>query len=185
MSTRYAIATDWTTRLCVVLALCLAVLVLMSIHKGLLVQRSAATVVDDFHTANQYFADRADLSAPATARSELERLSKVLEELNAVGGEDVRLLSDLLPDASALLAAGQTDALLAEQLREVAATLHTSAQSIHQIAATADTTVSEVAVKLDETLTLVKQLNAELSRTTAKLAPIPAQNQFIPAPGGN
>ena len=32
---------------------------------------------------------------------------------------------------------------------------------------------------------LVDQLNTELQRTTTKLAPIPAQGNLIPAPGGN
>ena len=184
-STRFAIATEWAGKVAAVLAIVLFVLVLMAIYKGLLVQHTAKTVVTDFRTTNQYFDERADFTAPATARKQLEDLRAVLNDLNAAGARDVQQLNDLLPDARALLVAGQTDSQIAEQLNTVTGSLRTAAGSIHQIAATADTTVGQVATKLDEALRLVRQLNAELTRTTVKLAPIPAQDGFIPAPGEN
>lgn len=184
-STRYAIATEWAGKVAAVLAIMLFVLVLMAIHKGLLVQHSAQTVVSDLRTTNQYFDERADFTAPATARQQLEQLRGVLDDLNAAGARDVQQLNDLLPDARALLVAGQGDSEIAEQLRGITGSLQEAAGSIHQIAATADTTVGQVATKLDEALRLVRLLNAELTRTTVKLAPIPAQDGFIPAPGEN
>lgn len=184
-STRFSIATEWAGKAAAVLAIVLFVLVLMAIHKGLLVQHTAARVVTDFRTTNQYFDERADLTAPATARKQLEDLRSVLNDLNAAGARDVAQLNDLLPDAQALLVAGQADSQIAQQLNTVTGSLQTAAGSIHRIAATADTTVGQVATKLDEALRLVRQLNAELTRTTVKLAPIPAQDGVIPAPGEN
>ncbi|MCA4997884.1 hypothetical protein HWD35_24505 [Tsukamurella tyrosinosolvens] len=156
---------------------------MMAIHKGLLVQHSAKTVVTNFRTTNQYFDTRADLTAPATARKQLEHLRVILADLNAAGARDVEQLSALLPDASALLAAGRGDSDIARKLQAVAASLQTAAKSINQIAESSDTTVQQVGIKLAQALALTRQLNAELYRTTVKLAPIPAQDGIIPAPG--
>ncbi|AZG46816.1 hypothetical protein [Gordonia insulae] len=184
-SSRFAIVTEWAGKFAAVLAVVLFILVLLAIHKGLLVQHTAKTVVTDFRTTNQYFADRADLTAPATARKQLEQLRAVLDDLNSAGARDVDQLNALLPDARALLVAGQNDSQIAEQLRGVTGSLQSAATSIHKIAATADNTVAQVAVKLDQALRLARQLNAELNRTTVKLAPIPAQDGLIPPPGEN
>ena len=181
----FATATEWFGRLAAVMATVLFVLVMVAIHKGLLVQDSARTIVNNFRDTNQMFADRADLSAPATARKQLDELKAILTGLNAATAADVDHLEALLPNAAALLAAGQGDSNIASQLETVATTLSGSASSLHQISAEADTTVSDVNAGLSQALDLVGQLNAELSRTTDKLAPLPAQNALIPAPGGN
>lgn len=182
-STRCALVTEWVGKLGAVAAIVLFVLVMMAIHKGLLVQHSAKTVVTNFRTTNQYFDTRADLTAPATARKQLEHLRVILADLNAAGARDVEQLSALLPDASALLAAGRGDSDIARKLQAVAASLQTAAKSINQIAESSDTTVQQVGIKLAQALALTRQLNAELYRTTVKLAPIPAQDGIIPAPG--
>ncbi|MFE7420114.1 hypothetical protein [Rhodococcus sp. NPDC057529] len=181
----FTVATEWMGRLAAVLALILFALVLMAIHKGKLVQDSARTIVDNFRTTNEYFAQRADLTAPATARRQLDELAGVLADLNTATATDVDHLAALLPDARALLAAGQGDTAIAGQLEGVATTLQGSAASLHQISADANTTVSAVNNELATAIDLVNQLNGELTRTTNKLALIPAQDAIIPAPGGN
>lgn len=181
---RFSTATEWIGRLAAVMGLVLVVLVLISIQKGLKVQHSAHTVVQNFHTANDYFAQRADLNAPATARKELDQLNTVLAQLNTSTAADTKQLGDLLPDMKALLAAGQGDTSIANQLQGVAGSLAGAAGSLHQIAGEANTTVTDVDSQLSTAIDLVNQLNAELSRTTGKLAPIPAQGAVIPAPGG-
>ncbi|MFC0450361.1 hypothetical protein [Rhodococcus jostii] len=184
-SNGFTVATEWMGRLAAVLALVLFALVLMAIHKGQLVQDSARTIVDNFRTTNGYFADRADLTAPATARKQLDELAGVLADLNTATATDVDHLAALLPDARALLAAGQGDTAIAGQLEGVATTLQGSAASLHQISGDANTTVSAVDNELTTAIDLVNQLNRELTRTTNKLALIPAQDAIIPAPGGN
>ncbi|TQC49776.1 hypothetical protein EEB14_07415 [Rhodococcus sp. WS4] len=184
-STGFAVATEWMGRLAAVLAVVLFGLVLAAIHKGELVQDSARTIVDNFRLTNEYFAQRADLTAPATAHRQLDELAGVLAQLNTATAADVEHLAALLPDARALLAAGQGDTQIAGQLETVATTLQGSAASLHQISADANTTVSDVNNELSTAIDLVNALNAELTRTTNKLALIPEQGAFIPAPGGN
>jgi hypothetical protein len=184
-SSRVAIATEWLGRLAAVLAVVLFALVLTAVHKGLLVQSSSRTIVDNFHTTNDLFADRADLGAPATARRQLDELAGVLTQLDTSAAETVNRLQGLQPDAQALLAAGQSDTQIANELQTVAATLQGSAASLHDIAANADGTVSAINDQLSRAIELVTSLNNELRRTTNKLAPIPAQDALIPAPGGN
>ncbi|MGW5518139.1 hypothetical protein [Nocardia africana] len=183
--TGFAVATEWLGRLAAVVAAILLVLVMLSIHKGLLVQHSARTIVDNFRKTNEMFTQRADLTAPATARKELEELKGILTQLNIATATDVDHLGALLPDATALLAAGRGDTHIAGQLQTVATTLQGSAASLHHISADANTTVSEVSGALTQALDLVGQLNTELTRTTDKLAPLPAQDALIPAPGGH
>lgn len=183
-TTGFSVATEWFGRLAAVIAAVLFVLVLMAIHKGMLVQDSARTIVNNFRDTNQMFTDRADLTAPATARKQLDELKGILTDLNSATAADVDHLAALLPNASALLAAGEGDTAIAGQLETVANTLSGSAASLHQISSEADTTVSDVNAQLSQALDLVNQLNAELSRTTDKLAPLPAQDALIPAPGG-
>lgn len=184
-STGFAQVTEWMGRLAAALALVLFGLVLITIHKGHLVQDSARTIVDNFRLTNDYFAQRADMTAPATARRQLDELAEVLAKLNTATATDVEHLAALLPNARTLLAAGQGDTAIAGQLRTVAHALQGSAASLHQISAAADSTVSDVDHELTTAIELVHQLNSELTRTTNKLALIPAQDAFIPAPGGN
>ncbi|MBY8862000.1 hypothetical protein K7711_36375 [Nocardia sp. CA2R105] len=181
---RFSVATEWMGRLAAVMALALVVLVLISVHKGLKVQHSARTVVDNFRTTNQFFSQRADLSAPATARKELDQLNAVLTQLNATTAADTNQLGNLLPDTRALLAAGQGDTKIANQLNGVAGTLAGAAGSLHQIAGDANTTVTSVDSQLGQAIDLANQLNAQLTRATGKLGPLPAQDGVIPAPGG-
>lgn len=184
-SNGFTVATEWMGRLAAVLAIILFGLVLMAINKGQQVQDSARTIVDNFRITNDYFAQRADMTAPATARRQLDELAGVLANLNTATATDVDHLAALLPDARALLAAGQGDSTIAVQLEGVATTLQGSAASLHQISADANTTVSDVNNELTTAIDLVNQLNSELTRTTNKLALIPAQDAIIPAPGGN
>ncbi|AII11439.1 MULTISPECIES: hypothetical protein [Rhodococcus] len=183
--TGFSVATEWLGRLAAVVAVVLFALVVASIHKGLQVQHSARTVVDNFRLTNDFFAQRADLTAPATARRQLDELAGVLTQLNAATATDVDHLDALLPNARTLLAAGQGDTQIANQLEGVATTLQGSAASLHQISASANTTVSGVDNELTQAIDLVNQLNAELTRTTNKLALVPATDTFIPAPEGN
>ncbi|WP_037202914.1 hypothetical protein, partial [Rhodococcus opacus] len=140
-STGFAVVTEWMGRLAAAVALVLFALVLGAIHKGQLVQDSARTIVGNFRLTNDYFAQRADLTAPATARKQLDELAGVLTQLNTATATDVDHLSALLPDARALLTAGQGDTAIAGQLETVANTLQGSAASLHQISADANTTV--------------------------------------------
>ncbi len=172
-STGFTVVTEWMGRLAAALALVLFGLVLITIHKGQLVQDSARTIVDNFRLTNDYFAQRADMTAPATARRQLDELAVVLTKLNAATATDVEHLAALLPDAQALLAAGQGDTAIAGQLRTVVEALQGSAASLHQISADADATVSDVDNELTTAIDLVHQLNNELTRTTNKLALIP------------
>lgn len=182
-SSGFAIATEWLGRLAAVMAIVLFALVLICIHKGKAVQDSARTVVDNFTVTNDMFAERADLTAPATARRQLDELAQVLTQLNQVTAADVDHLASLLPDAQTLLAAGQGDVSVAGELQSVATTLRDSASSLAQISTSADQTVAAVDNELVTATDLVAQLNAQLTRTTNKLALIPAQDAFIPAPG--
>ncbi|ELB89143.1 transmembrane protein [Rhodococcus wratislaviensis IFP 2016] len=184
-ATGFSVATEWLGRLAAVIAVVLFALVVASIHKGLQVQHSARTVVDNFRLTNDFFAQRADLTAPATARKQLDELTGVLTQLNIATATDVDHLDALLPNARTLLAAGQGDTQIAGQLEGVATTLQGAAASLHQISAGANMTVSGVDNELTQAIDLVNQLNGELTRTTNKLALVPATDAFIPAPGGN
>ncbi|ASR05584.1 hypothetical protein [Gordonia rubripertincta] len=182
------VATEWVGRVAAVMAVVLFALVMIAIHKGLEVQDSARTVVTNFHTANEYFDERADLTAPATARKQLEELQGVLAALNKQTAIDVEHLGRLLPDMRDLLAAGRGDTRIAKELQGIATTLQRSAASLQTVAGNADQTVSSVDGQLDQAVSLVRQLNNELARTTRKLAPIPPQDGLIPPPppaGGN
>lgn len=178
----FAIATEWLGRLAAVMAIVLFGLVLICIHKGKLVQESARTVVDNFVVTNDMFAERADLTAPATARRQLDELAVVLTRLNEVTAADVDHLGSLLPDAQVLLAAGQGDVEVAGQLEGVATTLRDAAGSLNRISTSADQTVTAVDNELIKATDLVNALNFQLTRTTNKVALIPAQDAFIPAP---
>ncbi len=177
--------TEWVGRVAAVLAIALFVLVLICIHKGKLVRDSARTVVDNFTITNSMFDERADLTAPATARAQLDELAVILADLNVATTADVDRLAALLPDAGTLLAAGQGDTAIAVDLEGVASTLQVSAASLARISNGADQTVSAVDGQLVTAIDLVEQLNAQLARTTNKLAILPAQDSFIPAPGEN
>ena len=181
---RFTAATEWVGRITAVVALALLVLVIMAIHKGQVVQQSSRTIVENFTNTNGMFDERADLTAPSTARKQLEELTGILADLNAAAAVDVEHLGSLLPNASVLVDAGRDDAEIAGQLEGVALVLQDSAASLNQISTDADITVSQVDGALDRALTLVAELNAELARTTDKLAPIPATGPFIPAPEG-
>ncbi|MFI6362120.1 hypothetical protein ACIBG0_05155 [Nocardia sp. NPDC050630] len=162
----------------------LLVLVLITVHKGLGVQHSTRAIVNNFRQANQYFDERADLGSPARARNELAELRTVLAELNSATAADVDQLAVLLPDMRTLVAAGRDDVNIANQLQGIASSLQGAAGSLHGISDEANASVVSVNNRLLAALDLVDQLNAELQRTTDKLAPIPAQGNLIPAPAG-
>ena len=183
-SSGFAVATEWLGRGAAVLAVVLFAMVMMTIHKGLQVQDSARTTVDNFRITNEFFSQRTDMTAPATARAQLDELAGILAQLNTAAAADVDHLAALLPDAQALVAAGQGDTQIAQQLETVATTLQGSAASLHEISSNANTTVSSVDGELSQAIDLVNQLNTELTRTNNKLALVPAQDAFIPAPTG-
>jgi hypothetical protein len=182
--TRYSIATEWLGRLAAVMSAVLLVLVLNAISEGLAVRQSTRAIVDNFGQANQYFDERADLAAPARVRSELADLRTVLAELNSATAVDVDLLAAMLPDMHTLVAAGHNDVTIAHQLHGISSSLQGAAGSLHAISADADVAVVKVNDRLLAALQLADQLNAELERTTVKLAPLPAQGNLIPAPTG-
>nr|WP_271208853.1 hypothetical protein [Rhodococcus wratislaviensis] len=159
-------------------------LVLIAIHEGLAVRQSTRAIVDNFTHANQYFDERADLTAPARVRKELEDLRGVLAELNTATAADVDQLATMLPDMQALVAAGGNDVNIAHQLHGVSSSLQGAAGSLHAISADADAAVVKVNDRLLAAQQLADQLNAELGRTTVKLAPLPAQGNVIPSPSG-
>ena len=173
-SSVWAIGTEWLGRLAAVIAILLFVLVVGAINKGLMVQQSAKDIVENFHVTNDFFADRTDLTAPATARKQLVELQKVLAGLNAATEQDVSALSATLPDVRRLLAAGNGDVQIANNLNEIASVLRASAGSLHRTAASANETVSDVDALLAEAIRLVDELNAQLTTTDRKLAPLPA-----------
>lgn len=173
-STGWAVATEWLGRLAGAVAVALFVMVLGTIHKGLLVQDSAEEIVGNFRTTNDFFADRADLTAPRKARQQLQELQVVLTSLNEATATDVRLLAATLPNVARLLAAGKGDVRIAHQLNSIAATLKGSAGELHNIAGEANTTVSSVDRLMAQVLRQVRLLNKELARTARKLTPIPA-----------
>lgn len=183
-STRFGIATEWVGRCAALVSVILFVLVMMAIHKGLTVQGSSRTVVENFRTTNDFFADRADLTAPAKARQQLDELTGILAALNSSGATAVNSLGALLPDAATLVTAGQGDSRIAAQLETVAATLQNSAASLNRISTEANTTVTDVDSALSDALVLVDALNSELARTTDKLALVPETAPYIPAPEG-
>ncbi|MCQ4118314.1 hypothetical protein [Rhodococcus tibetensis] len=162
----------------------LLVLVLIAIQEGLAVRQSTRAIVDNFRQANQYFDERADLAAPARVRKELSDLKIVLAELNAATAADVDQLAAMLPDMRTLVTAGHNDVDIAHQLHGVSSSLQGAAGSLHAISADADAAVVKVNDRLLAALQLADQLNAELERTTVKLAPLPAQGNVIPAPTG-
>jgi methyl-accepting chemotaxis protein len=181
-SSGFAVATEWLGRLAAVLAVALFAMVMATIHKGLQVQDSARTTVDNFRLTNDFFAHRTDLTAPATARTQLDELAGILAQLNLTAAADVDHLAALLPDAQALVAAGQGDTQIAQQLQTVATSLQGSAASLHEVSSNADTTVTTVDSELTHAIELVNQLNDELTRTTNKLALVPETGAIIPAP---
>lgn len=184
--TRFAVATEWLGRLAAVMSAVLLVLVLITVHKGLAVQHSTRSIVNNFRQANQYFDQRADLGAPARVRGELADLRTVLAELNTATAADVDQLATMLPQMRVLVAAGQNDVAVAHQLQGISSSLRGAAGSLHGISDEANTSVANVNNRLRTALDLVDQLNGQLQRTTNKLAPIPAQGNVIPAPrGGN
>lgn len=169
-----AITTEWLGRLAAIIAIVLFVFVMMAIHKGKVVQTSAKEIVQDFHSANNYFASRADFDAATRAKEELQRLAGVLNQLNDATANDVTDLAATLPDVNRLLAAGKGDVNIAGQLQTVAKTLQGSAGSLHQIANGAEASVSSVNDLVASAIDLVNQLNAQLAITERKLAPLPA-----------
>lgn len=173
-SSGVAIATDWAGRLAAVVSIVLFVLVMMAVQKGLAVQQSARQVVQDFHTANDFFAERADFEAAAKAKEQLQRLSGVLGRLNGAAATDVDALAATLPDVADLVAAGRGDVAVAEQLRGVATTLQGSAGSLNQIATDARTSVSQVNSDVAKAIDLVSELNAQLAVTERKLSLLPS-----------
>lgn len=173
-STGCAVATEWLGRLAAAVAVALFVLVLGAINKGLLVQDSAKEIVRNFHVTNDFFATRADLTAPATARKQLQDLQALLTRLNDATATDVRLLAATLPDVARLLAAGEGDVRIAHQLDSIASVLKGAAGQLHGIAGEANATVSSVDELMAEAVVQVRLLNNELERTTRKLAPLPA-----------
>ncbi|WP_202033221.1 hypothetical protein [Nocardioides sp. WS12] len=173
-STGWAVATEWLGRLAATVAIVLMIMVFHTIHKGLVVQDSADKIVTDFHTANDFFADRADMNAPKKVRKQLQALQRVLAQLDDAAALDVRELSAVLPIVDRLLKAGEGDVRIAKQLKEIATILGGSAGELRAIATKADATVSGVDRQLSEALRQVELLNSQLERTTRKLAILPA-----------
>ncbi|HSV64514.1 MAG TPA: hypothetical protein VLJ59_01230 [Mycobacteriales bacterium] len=173
-SSGFAVATEWLGRIAALLSVVLFVLVVLTIGKGLTMQKSAKQIVQDFHTTNGYFASRADLTDVAKVKNQLQVLTGVLAELNRSANVDVTYLAATIPDVQRLLAAGRGDVNIAYQLRGVASTLQQSAASIHNVAANARGTVAAVDTELARAITLVGQLNAQLAITERKLALLPS-----------
>lgn len=173
-ATGWSVATEWLGRAAAVIAVVLMVMVLQTISKGLVVQDSADRIVTDFRTANGFFDTRADLSAPKEVRQQLQVLRGVLVKLDDAAAVSVAELGAVLPIVDRLLAAGDGDVRIARELRAIAEVLAGSAGRLRGIASAADGTVSAVDARLAAALRQVELLNAQLERTTRKLAVLPA-----------
>lgn len=182
-SSKTAIGLEYIAKVAALLAVALLVLVVISINRGREVQTSAKGIVADFHTANNFFTDRADFQAPTTAREELQQLSGVLTQLNGATETDVNMLAATVPDVQRLLNAGRGDVDIANQLNGVAATLKNAGQSLNGISNQADDTVSAVNGQVGAANGNVGQLNAVLAQIDHKLAVLPALP--IPPSAGN
>ncbi|MCQ4079107.1 hypothetical protein NGB36_00360 [Streptomyces sp. RB6PN25] len=169
-----AITTEWMGKIAAIIAIALFFLVMTAIHKGLLVQSSARSIVQNFHTTNNFFATRADFNDPALAKQELQTLAGVLTQLNGTTVQDVNDLAATLPNVARLLDAGKGDVDIAKQMQGVAGTLQGSASSLHRIAGGAEGSVSTVNNSLAAAINLVGQLNAQLAITEQKLSVLPA-----------
>lgn len=181
---RFSVATEWLGRAAAVLAAVLLILVVLAIHKGRVVRDSADAIITNFEDTNTLFDERADLTAPETIRHQVAELEDILAKLNTSSQVAEDAVAALIPDVHRLASAGQGDSDIAAQLAPVVATLADSTGSINSIATDANLTVTQIDASLSQAIDLVNQLNAELGRTTTKLAPIPAQDALIPAPGG-
>ncbi|GAA5117550.1 hypothetical protein [Haloechinothrix salitolerans] len=180
-SSRSAIGLEWFARIAAVAAVVLLVLVLGALERGRIVQASAKGIVDDFHTANDFFAERADFGSPATARKQLQELRSVLVKLQNQTEKDVSALSATVPDVQRLLEAGQGDVRIAHRLDSTATVLRGYAADLRQVAVNADDTVSAVNGEVERSIALVVALNNELAEIERKLAAVPAR----PESGGD
>lgn len=165
---------EWFGRILAALAIFLLILSVITMHRGKVVQRSAKNIVADFHTANDFFATRANFNSPTVVRQELETLSGILTQLNQQTITDVQLLGTTLPSLTALVAAGSTDVSIAQQVTVIGTGLQKNATTLNSIGAQASGVVSSVIQLLNQAQDLVNQLNAQLTAIASKLSIVPA-----------
>lgn len=168
-SSRKSIALEWLARLIAVGAIVLFLLTLGLIERGKIVQASADRIVDDFRTANTFFDERADFTAPTTAREQLETLEGTLDRLSDQTVTNVDLLAATAPDVETLLASVEQDVAIAERLERNAVTLRGHAGDLRQVARDADGTVQRIDGELARAMHLVEQLNVELAEIERKI----------------
>ncbi|MET8249566.1 hypothetical protein ABZV31_37515 [Streptomyces sp. NPDC005202] len=182
-STVSALIIEWVGRLAAISAVILLALTLQTLQKGRVVQASADQIVDDFHTANDFFADRANMKAPGVARAKLQELAKTLAALDKATATDVNLLSSTVPDVRRLGAAGKGDVRIAKRLQGTAEILKGAAGDLRIVAVDANHVVGNVDGHMARTVSLVQQLNAQLAEIERKLAAVPAREGGTPTSG--
>jgi methyl-accepting chemotaxis protein len=172
-SSRAAITVEWVGRLAAVAAIILFTLVMVTIHRGKVVQHSAKAVVHDFHVANDFFSHRANFQAPAVAKQELQQLATVLTQLNGTTAADVHELAGTLPDVRRLAAAGSGDVAIAKRMRSMGHDLQGGADDLRTVAVNANSVVGMIDDNMDQAVDAVGQLNDQLARTERKIAVVP------------
>lgn len=173
-SSKNHLVIEWFSRLACFLAIVLLLLTIITIRRGKVVQTSAVNIVDDFETANEFFAKRADFGAPTKARELLQQLGVVLGQLQVQAAEDVSLLSATIPDVQRLLNAGKGDVAIGQFAASVGTTLTGAARDLNRIASDAESVVISVNRLLDQGIDGVKRLNSQLAQIEGKVAIVPA-----------
>jgi hypothetical protein len=179
-SSVWAVATEWLGRFAAVLAIFVVLQVLEAVHTGQQIQTSAAKIVDNMETTNEFFDDRADFTVPARARSQLEMLATVLAKLDRSAGSSVDLLASTLPSIRKILNNVDGNAGIAGKLLALGRELREAATSISATAEGADATVKTAGAELKKTIALLDDLNGELAQIERRLAPVPDLSGVLP-----
>ncbi len=169
-----AIALEYLARLCAVAAVVLLALVIVAIHHGRQTKLAGEATTAAFRTLNGLFDTRADFTAPARARQQLQTLNTVLTDLDTTAAADVDLLASTLPDVQRLILAGRGDVTIARELVPVAERLRKAGTDLHEISEDADNTASAANRQVVLANQRIDQLNAQLAQIQRKLALLPA-----------
>lgn len=175
---------EWFGRVLAFVGIIMLLLAVITMHRGKVVQRSAKAIVADFHTANDFFATRANFTSPTMVKEQLQTLAQILTDLNKQTIIDVELLGRALPSLTSLVNAGATDVRIAEDVKALGMMLQGVAIRLNSIAADANITVASVIALLTRTIDLVGQLNGQLVSVASKLAILPGTGPNARTPSG-
>lgn len=179
-SSIWAVTTEWLGRIAALMAIFVALQVLEAVNTGQQIQASAATIVDNMKTTNKFFDDRADFTAAARARKQLETLATVLAKLDRSASSSVDILASTLPAIRDVVASVDGNANIAGKLLALGEELRKAAASIRATAQGADSTVKTAGEELKKTIALLDDLNAELAQIERRLAPVPNISGVLP-----